>query len=138
MLEDKIVLHVRRGEGDVDAVMQQFSQFAATAAIPTGISATMKIVLDELVSNVVKYGYDDDAEHAMEISFRITGAGVEIEIVDDGHPFDMLGMAAPDTSLGINERKIGGLGIHMVKKMTDTQRYERRDGRNRNTIWKRL
>ena len=78
MLENKIVLRVHKGDGDVDAVMQEFTRFAATAAIPTGVSATMKIVLDELVSNVVKYGYDDDAEHAMEIAFRIAREGVEV------------------------------------------------------------
>jgi serine/threonine-protein kinase RsbW/sigma-B regulation protein RsbU (phosphoserine phosphatase) len=59
-------------------------------------------------------------------------------IEDKGKPFDPLLLPEVDTAKGIEDRPIGGLGIHFVKKLTDTQHYEYRDGKNVLTLSKKL
>jgi anti-sigma regulatory factor (Ser/Thr protein kinase) len=59
-------------------------------------------------------------------------------VVDDGHEFDPLAKEAPDLTLSVEDRPIGGLGIHLLRNLTDGMSYERRDGLNRLTLTKRL
>lgn len=97
-----------------------------------------RLAIEELVSNTIKYGYDDPGSHDIHIDARIENNAMVLAISDDGHPFDPLEAPEPDTSLPAEERPIGGLGIFLVRNMTDSFQYERRDGRNIVTISKRL
>jgi anti-sigma regulatory factor (Ser/Thr protein kinase) len=59
-------------------------------------------------------------------------------VVDDGHAFDPLDVKPPNLSAEIEDRQIGGLGIHMLRELADNISYERRDGTNRVTLTKRI
>jgi serine/threonine-protein kinase RsbW len=61
-----------------------------------------------------------------------------VTVTDDGHPFNPLDLPEPDTSLPMEDRPIGGLGIHLLRKMSDRMEYERRDGKNQVTLRKSL
>jgi anti-sigma regulatory factor (Ser/Thr protein kinase) len=63
---------------------------------------------------------------------------LEVAIVDDAAAFNPLEARPPDTASGLDERPIGGLGIHVVRKLMDEMAYERREGRNRLTLRKRI
>lgn len=91
----------------------------------------VRLVMEEMGTNIIKYGYDDQESHCVTASFRC-GPPAEFSIEDDGHPFNPLVDAPlPGINDPIEARKIGGLGVHMVKKMTATQAYVRTaDGRN--------
>lgn len=95
-----------------------------------------RLVIDEVVSNCVKYGYSDSSEHHIEIELGHDGENILVAVIDDGHPFNPLEHPEPDTSLPIEERPIGGLGIHLLRKMADRIEYERSNGRNRLTLLK--
>ncbi|MCK9588213.1 MAG: ATP-binding protein [Terrimicrobiaceae bacterium] len=95
-----------------------------------------RLVIEELVTNTIKYGYDDHAPHEIRIGARIVNRTLVLEVSDDGHPFNPLDIPEPDTHLPAHERPIGGLGLHLVRRMTDSLRYERRDGRNIVTVRK--
>ncbi len=97
-----------------------------------------RLVIDELVSNTVKYGYDDNGEHEIEIDACLDNNALVLRISDDGHAFNPLEAPEPDTSLPAEERPIGGLGIFLVRNMTDSFHYERKDGRNIVTVSKAL
>jgi anti-sigma regulatory factor (Ser/Thr protein kinase) len=90
----------------------------------------MTMALDEALTNIILYAYP--AGHKGPVSIRIGRAGDEItaEIVDRGQPFDPTAHPAPDISLPIEQRPIGGLGIHMMRKMVTGLRYYREDGNN--------
>lgn len=99
------------------------------AASPDAVFAA-NLAIEELVTNIIKYGYDDTDAHEIIIRLAIDDGALSIEISDDGHEFNPFDQPEPDTSLPAEERPIGGLGIHFVRNMLDDCRYHREDGKN--------
>jgi len=95
-----------------------------------------RLAIDEIVSNCVKYGYDDSLQHHIEIELGFENGLLEIVVIDDGHEFNPLEFPGPDTSLPVEERPIGGLGIHLLRNMADRLEYRRTGGRNRLALLK--
>jgi anti-sigma regulatory factor (Ser/Thr protein kinase) len=120
------------------SVMGTFESFSSEHGLSAKLVATMNMALDELVSNIIKYGYDDDGHHEIDMRYAIEDGVLITEIVDDGLPFNMLEKEDPDLSLSIEEKPIGGLGVYLVKQLTDSQHYERKDDRNRLVLRKRI
>lgn len=92
------------------------------------------LVLEELATNIVKYGFDDKERHLIRFEFRLQPRNVEIKLIDDGVAFDPF--AGPDKQLPstLEEAQVGGLGVHLVKLYTSAFGYERREGRNITTL----
>lgn len=89
------------------------------------INPRLSIVFDELASNIVR------CSGATGFTVRFSDEdGIRLLISDDGREFDPTAVADPDTTLSAEERKIGGLGLLMVKKMTKSFVYRRENGRN--------
>tara|TARA_B100000678_G_scaffold167559_1_gene139964 strand:- start:45 stop:347 length:303 start_codon:yes stop_codon:yes gene_type:complete len=86
--------------------------------------------LDEVVTNIVEYGYDDDDEHLIDIKFILNEQSLKIIIIDDAKPYNILDKKDPDTSLSLDEKPIGGLGIYLVKRLMTNIDYDYRDGKN--------
>ncbi len=104
--------------------------FATRSKLPAATTSKLKIVLDELISNIINYGYADDAEHEIEICLELVGHRLVVTIADDGVPFNPLTVKPPDTSAPLSEREIGGLGIHLVRNLVDETWYRRRVDKN--------
>lgn len=102
------------------------------------VTFLVSLAIEELVTNCIKYGYDDAGTHTIEIVLSVDGQALTMLVIDDGHAFDPLAAPAPDLSLAIADRPIGGLGIHLLRQLSDDVQYERRDGRNRLTLVKRI
>ena len=105
---------------------------------PTEQVFDFEIILEELVTNVIKYGGVRSGDECCLIELLREGNHLTIRFSDNGIPFNPLERDDVDISKPIEEREIGGLGIHFIKKLTDTQNYERRDGRNVLTLTKEL
>ena len=90
----------------------------------------LHIVMDEICSNIVKHS----SAKGFEVDLEQVDKGVKLTFVDDGEAYDPLSHTDPDTTLSAAERPIGGLGIMMVKKMSDSVAYERVGDRNRFTV----
>jgi sigma-B regulation protein RsbU (phosphoserine phosphatase) len=88
------------------------------------------MALDEFLNNIISYAYKDDQHHAIQITSERVDDSVVITIIDDGIPFNPFTSAPPDTTAGIEERDVGGLGIHLVKEMMDEVSYQRRVNQN--------
>ena len=98
---------------------------------PMKAQMQINIAIDEIFSNISYYAYQPntgDATVQLEISEE--PAEVTITFIDQGIPYDPLSQEEPDTTLSADERKIGGLGIFMVKKSMDDLSYEYKDGKN--------
>ena len=101
--------------------------------------AQINIAIDELYSNIANYAYGEkNGEVTVVIENDSTPCAVSISFQDEGKPFNPLESGDPDVTLSARERKIGGLGIFMVKKSMDDVRYEYKDGKNILTIRKTL
>jgi serine/threonine-protein kinase RsbW len=112
----------------VDAFVREFVREQGIAADE---AARMLILLEELITNLIKYGHPDRAEPGQaEITLALDGSRLEIEFIDDGCAFDPLAAPPPNLDEALEDRQVGGLGIHILRSLTDEARYERRDDRN--------
>jgi serine/threonine-protein kinase RsbW len=117
---------------------QAFDAFAAAGGIPDDVLRSVQISLDEVLSNTVRHGLHSHGEgRHIAIAFEIRGGIVEVTIEDDAPPFDPLAAPAPDTTAGLDQRRAGGLGILLTRRLMDEVEYERVDGRNRVVLRKR-
>ena len=95
------------------------------------------VAVDELFSNIAHYAYNPETGYAtVRVDVKNDPLAVEITFIDNGVPYDPLAKADPDTTLSLEERQIGGLGIFIVKKTMDAVNYEYKDGKNILTIKK--
>jgi len=107
------------------------AEFAREHEIVAEDAARILILLEELLTNLVKYGYPDRAEPGVaEIELALNGSRLEIEFIDDGCAFDPLAGPSPNLDEPLEERPIGGLGLHLLRSLTEVVRYERRDNKN--------
>lgn len=119
-------------------MIEAFNQFADEHAIPAAVRRSGNVVFDELITNLIKYAFDNDVEHRIEVRIDLNDQRLVITISDDGSPFNPFQTAPPDTTLSIDKRRIGGLGVHVVRNMMDEVSYNRRAGRNIVTLVKYL
>ncbi len=121
---------VKNRLGDIPLVIGSIEKFCQELPVPLSPGRKLKIVMDEILSNIISYGYNDDDEHEIKIEVQPISTGIVLIIADDGSPFNPLDCELPDTERPIDEREIGGLGVHLVGKMVDESRYERLDDLN--------
>jgi anti-sigma regulatory factor (Ser/Thr protein kinase) len=92
---------------------------------------SLHLALEEAVANVIEHGYRDGARHVFSVELTAAPAGrVTVVLTDDAPAFDPLARPPVDTSRPLEEREIGGLGVHLVRQLAETASYEYRDGRN--------
>lgn len=107
----------------LDNCMEDFS-------IPMRVGYSLKVVTDEIFSNIVYYSGAKNAE----ILFRNEDDRVTLVFMDDGIPYNPMEAEEPDVTAGADERKIGGLGLFMVKKMAEDVQYEYTGAKNQMTV----
>ena len=114
--------------------------FASRARLPAPVHKAIDLALEECVTNVLSYAWNDGREHWVLIRFKADpGEGrANVEIEDDGREFNPLRMPPVDVSQPLENRPIGGLGIHMVRQLMDEVAYRRENGRNILTLTKRF
>lgn len=124
------------------AEIPRLAEFVETFCEPLGPSAkdmlALQLALEETVTNVINHGYQDGLEHKFTVSLAAVNGRVTAVVTDDAPAYDPLARPEVDTSLPISERPIGGLGVHLVKKLMDSAHYERRDNCNILTLVRTL
>jgi anti-sigma regulatory factor (Ser/Thr protein kinase) len=115
---------------EVERVNGQLDEFAKVHEIRDDIIQKLKISIDELVTNIISYGFEDDDDHSIEIGFDYSGKQLVVELIDGGVPFNPLDAGRPDTTLSIEDREIGGLGTLLVNELVDEVAYRRRNNTN--------
>ena len=106
---------------------------------PMKAQMQIDIAIDELFGNIAHYAYNPEVGQAtVRVEVIEDPLSVVITFIDNGVPYDPLAKEDPDVTLSAEERKIGGLGIFMVKKTMDDITYEYKDGQNILTIKKNL
>ncbi len=110
---------------EVERLGQVVAEFAELYHLPPNLGFDIYMALEESLTNVISYGYDDSDEHEIMIRLSCQGEEVTAVVEDDGRPFNPLEAAAPDTSKPLEERPVGGLGIHLLRKLMDDVEYKR-------------
>ena len=108
------------------------------AGIDMGTTMKMNLAIEEAVVNVMKYAYPPQKRGDVTIEAQSNDLRLKFTIIDSGMPFDPTVRAEVDTTLSAEDRPIGGLGIHLVRKIMDSINYERVDSLNVLTLRKKL
>ena len=132
-------LVLKNDKFELERLTAAFDEFAERHRIPDRARFQLQLCLEEMVLNVINYGFDDGAEHEIHVDFqfRIDSRTVTVNILDDGRRFNpLVEVPAPDIEAKIEDRTVGGLGVHFVRTFMDNADYRHEDGRNRLTLIK--
>lgn len=116
---------------ELDRIGDAVEAFGEAHALSAKLRYQIRLVLDELLTNIISYGYADDTEHVITVGMGLDGSRLRFILEDDARPFDPLTAGTPDTTAEADRRPIGGLGIHLVRTIMDRVAYERVGGKNR-------
>ena len=133
----KVILENRLDE--LQRFITTLTEFARVGNLPEEVSFSIQLAIDELFTNIVSYGYDDDDSHQVEIKMAIQSNELRVDLIDDAKEFDPLHEAdQPDLDASLEDRRIGGVGIHLVKTMMDEVSYKYEDSKNHLTLVKKF
>lgn len=127
-----------RDDGGVAKVQGLLDGLAGAHRLEPDAVADMQVALDEVLSNILRNGFGDGLPHRIEVTLSVDRGGLTAEIEDDCAPFDPLGVPPPDLRGSLQERRVGGLGVHFVRKLMSEVRYARVGARNRLVLRKSL
>lgn len=136
----RLHLELRASIGELERTSAAVAAFGKANNIGEKLLYSLQLVCDEWLTNIVMHGYGAapsgvpppaDAA-AIELTLERTAEdALRLTFVDRAPPFNPLTRPEPDVSLSVDEREVGGLGIHFLRKFMDHCEYERTDGRNR-------
>ncbi|WP_245577942.1 ATP-binding protein [Maridesulfovibrio bastinii] len=108
----------------------RLEEFAQVSGLPEKILFEINLVLDELFTNLVSYGCNGVDEHYFNLKIEYDEVELRLIIEDNGKKFNPLEVPAPDIHCDCQDRKIGGLGVHFMRKLMDSVEYFWENGRN--------
>lgn len=122
--------------------VKRFSEFLKSAIgkldVDTSLARRLRLAVEEAVVNVIDYAYPTNTEGDITVNMMFDGQTLHFQIIDEGIAFDPTAKQKTDTTLSVEERQIGGLGILLVRELMDSINYERTDGKNILTLIKKI
>ncbi len=119
---------------DLEALEKFMNDFEELEELTPKEQFNCNLVFDEMITNIIKYGYRDQHKHEIHIEVRMNKEQIAIVISDDGIDFNPLDIAEPDIDIDLDEREIGGLGIHLVRQISSDVFHRFENGMNINEI----
>lgn len=139
-MENNLVIKMKNDLAEISRSNVLIEEFCEENELSNKFIFTLNLTLDELVTNIISYGFEDDEEHEILISITFSNEKQELtmQIEDEGVYFNPLNISKPNhIDKPMEKKPIGGLGIHLVKKFVDNVHYERRGNRNILTLTKK-
>jgi anti-sigma regulatory factor (Ser/Thr protein kinase) len=121
----ELVLTVKKEITAFRHLSPPFVQFLDEHGVSSTVAYNAKLVLEELVSNAVKYSSQEGFSDAIDVKVAFEEDYLRIRVEYEGVPFDPCNCPPPDLSVPLAERQLGGLGLHLVRNLTDDLSYER-------------
>jgi serine/threonine-protein kinase RsbW len=115
---------------ELERVSRIVEELGGRHGVPAQVVFEINLALDEILTNVIEYGYDDGGGHQIGVRLKLTDNVVTVEVEDDGRPFNPLEVPAADITQPVEDRPIGGLGVHLVRRVMSRLAYRRENGKN--------
>jgi serine/threonine-protein kinase RsbW len=128
-------ISLRNDLSEIRTLHAALNEFGEKHGLSEEVVFDVRLALEEIITNVIRYGYDDAEEHRITVRLGLGAEDLTVEERDDGSPFNPLNASEPDTSIPLDEREPGGLGIFLTRKAMDDMRYSRE--RNMNILMMR-
>ena len=119
--------------GECNRLFEFLSENLAQLPVTKEFRHDLKLVSEELLANIIRHGYDNGTDGAIDIDLAVDGRSVRITFTDSARPFNPLERPSPDV---LNDLSEGGMGILLVKSLTDEQHYRRESSHNVFTVTK--
>lgn len=116
-------------------VLQVVNVFLEPRALPSKLVYAVNLILEEILMNIIKYGYDDGESHEIEVQIEVEQEEVALTVIDDGREFNPLTVPPPDHSKSAMDRLEEGLGLQFVRHMRNAIEYRREEDKNILKIW---
>lgn len=130
-------ISITNREDDIISVLHFIQENLRKSGFSHNFIVFIAITLDEILSNIIHHGYEDDKSHSITVKIEIRNNTLFLIFEDDGIPFNpLLHHAKVSTDVPLSHRKIGGLGIYLVRQIMDSADYKRIDGKNILTLVK--
>lgn len=125
-----------RGSADLEPASRRVREFLREGGIDDRRSYHADLAIEEIVVNVLRHGARGGPKGPIGLTVELDAAdGVLLTFADDEHEFDPWSLPAPDVNVPLDERKVGGLGVHLVRTLARRVAYERKGGRNETRVW---
>lgn len=138
MFEGSITIRLPVDLNEIERLNRIVRQFGDLHEVPGRTLYAVNLALDELVTNLVLHGFDDAAGQEFEARLTAHQDAIVAELVDSGRAFNLLEAPVPDLAASLDERALGGLGIHLIRSLMDRVEYRREGEKNMLTIRKRI
>lgn len=130
----RLQLNFAARSGSLDEAQRGVREFLAPHRPSARAIYAVELIVEEVLTNIVHYGYPAGGEHEIALAVAIDGAQIELRFEDDGAPFDPTQAPEPPPPASLAEAKVGGLGIKLLRRFASTVAYERSNGRNCLTV----
>ncbi len=129
-MSKRISIELKNDLSEIKRMSQIVVEFCAINGLPPDILFALNLSIEEVLTNVISYGYEDNEEHQILVRMNIKEDEVWVEVEDDSKPFNPLEVDEPDLDKSLEDRPIGGLGIHLVRNYMDDLEYRRNGDKN--------
>ncbi len=129
-----MLLNIKNEISEINRICDEVEKFCNDHNISDEKYHDIILILDELVTNVINYAYPNGGEHIFTLDIQKIDDCIYIVLSDSGIPFDPLAKDDPDIESSLEERRIGGLGIFIVKQLSEIVEYSRIDDKNQLNI----
>ncbi|MDR2107687.1 MAG: ATP-binding protein [Holosporaceae bacterium] len=126
-----MLIRIKNNIEEISKMCDKIKAFCSENGIPEEKYHDIVLILDETVTNIINYAYPGGNEQEFILDIEKKNESIFIKLIDSGIPFDPLSLNIPDTDSSIEERQIGGLGIFIVKQLSEAIEYSRVDDKNR-------
>lgn len=130
MLARRIHVVLRSDTHEIRRLAEAIEYLADSLQIPQPMVFKLNLALDELITNTIAYGYAEKRDGEIDIEMRRLDNRIEVQLIDSAEAFDPFSVPEPDLTTALEDRPIGGLGIHFVRMLIDEVTYRREDDRN--------
>lgn len=125
----EFLFHLPNDIGKLMQLAAEIRQLKEYGDLSPKTQYVLDLALEEMATNIIKYGYDEPGTRTIEISVGFNQKDLRLVLSDDGHEFNPLEAQAP-AEAGIEERDIGGMGIYLTRNLVRSIEYERKENRN--------
>lgn len=138
MAQKEYSFELKSSLSELDNLCENLEDFGQKIGLSKKLIFEINLALDELFTNIISYGFGDEEEHIIKVTITPQNEELCLCIEDDGIPFNPIDFESPDVACSVENCKIGGLGIHIMRKLMDEICYQRCDDKNILTLKKTL
>jgi serine/threonine-protein kinase RsbW len=133
-----VSFELKNSLSELSTLSEKLEWIGEEIGIPRRSLFEINLALDELFTNIISYGFADQAEHIIRVCISAENDLLKVVLEDDGIPFNPVGRPPAELPCTLEECKVGGLGIHLVRNLMDEVVYSRCGNKNVLTLKKVL